>query len=175
MIDVAVRLLSAFAEHPEHGINALRLTIPRTNLGGAPDDAEPPAVTIFNDADTKEVAKDLTAPKVPALVFWGDSSADVSLRGYKRAKEVVIAAGFITDAGEDPLVINRACGYILRAGQLTFDRYNSQPLSKQYRELNGVRVLELSSVKEDRITATVGKQKMWGFLAIRAHVVETLS
>ena len=175
MLDAAVRLISGFLQHPEHGVNEMASTLPRQNLGGAPDDAAPPLVSIFNDVDHTSVAKDLTAPKVPALLVWSDSSADVTMQGYSIAKDIMLAIGFVTSDGVDDLVTNRACGYILRGGLLTLKRYNSQDKSKGYRELNGIRILEIKSVNEQRVTAAVGRQKMWGFLAVRVIAVETYS
>jgi hypothetical protein len=175
VLDATVRLLSGFFSHPEHGINEMTQSLPRAGLGGAPDDAAPPVVAIFNDVDDKSVAKDLTAPQLPAWILWGDSSAPVSLAGYKIAREVVVAGAFVTDEGVDDLVMNRACGYILRGGLITMARYNSQDNSKGYRELNGIKVHMIQSVTEQRVTAAVGRQKMWGFLYVRAIVVETYS
>lgn len=175
MLDVTVRLLAAFAAHEEHGINEMSQSLPRQNLGTKPDDEAPPIVPIFNDVDDSSVAKDLTAPETPAVIFWGDSAADIKLQGYKVAKEVAIACAFITDASSDDLVMNVACGYILRGATLTFERYNNQENSKGYRDLNGIRVLKISSITEQRVTAPMGRQKMQGFLVLRAVVVETYS
>lgn len=175
MINEVVQLISSYLEHLEHGINEMAGTVPRRTLGGGPDDPAPPVVPVFNDVTTKSVAHDLVAPKLPAIVVWGDSSADVALTGYKIAKEIVVCLAFFSADSSDDLVMNRACGYILRGGLLTLARYNHQDKSKDYRELNGVRVMKLSSVTEERVTATVGRQKMHGFLAVRAIAVETYS
>jgi hypothetical protein len=57
---------------------------------------------------------------------------------------------------------------------LTLGRYNSQENSKGFRKLNGISIHQITSVTEQRMTAVVGTRKMWGFLDIRATVVETL-
>lgn len=175
MLDTVVQLLSAFAGDPEHGVNALAPLIPRATLSpGIVGDA-PPIVTICNDVDNESVARDLDPDAVPALMFWGDSSVDVELRGYKTAKEVIIAAAYVTEDGADPLAASRARGLILRAGILTFNRYNSQDKSLNYRKLNGISVMQITKITEQRVTAAVGRRRMWGFLALQVIAAETLS
>jgi hypothetical protein len=174
MLDIAVRLVAAFCADATHGINEMAQGLPRaTMVPGIFDDA-PPLVALCNDADDESVAAALEPPEVPAFMFWGDSAADVDVRGYKIAKEVIIAGAFVTEDGADPLASVRACGYILRAGILTLGRYNSQENSKGFRKLNGISIHQITSVTEQRMTAVVGTRKMWGFLDIRATVVETL-
>lgn len=175
MINEAVRLLSGFCEHPAHGINEMASTLPRQAFGGQLAPPAPPVVAIFNDVDDASVAKDLTAPSLPAVIVWGDNSTSIKLRGYKVARGVTIIIAFITAESEDDLVMNRACGYILRGGLLTMERYNSQEKSAGYRELDGVKILEVTNVKEQRFTTAVGVQKLWGWLQVDATVVETLS
>lgn len=175
MLDVAVRLIAAFAEDEEHGINEIAGSLPRTTIGGtspADDDAAPPAVTIYNDSD--EDGDEINPDTVPAFYFWIDSSAPIDMRGYKTARSVTIVGAYITETGVDTLQAKRDCGYILRAGLITLDRYNNQTYSNGYRELNGIRVLNIKSVTEQRLIAAVGRRKMWGFLTISAQVVETL-
>lgn len=173
MLDIAVRLLAAWAGHVEHGVNELAQSFPRATLSGTVDDA-PPIVTLCNDADDESVAAHLSPDKVPALMFWGDSAPDIELRGYKIAKEVIVAAAYVTEDTADPIASVRECGYILRAGRISFERYNSQTLSTGFRELNGIKILKINSVTEQRMPGAVGNRKMWGFLDIRATVIETL-
>ena len=173
MINETVRLLTAFVQHPEHGINEMASTLPRTGLGAEPPDAAPPVVPVFSDVDTASVARDLTAPQLPAVIVWGDSDLKTTYKGYKTARDIVIAFAYVTEDTVDDLVTNRECGYILRGGILTFGRYNNQKYSEGYRELNGIRVMEIRDVTEQRVTAAVGRQKMWGFLAVEVIAVET--
>ncbi len=175
MINATVRLLSGFCKHPDHGINEMASTLPRQAFGGQLAPLAPPLVSIFNDVDDKSVAKDLTAPSLPAVILWGDSSAEVKMRGYKIARNIVVIIALVATESEDDLVMNGASGYILRGGLLTLGRYNNQDKSAGYRELDGVRVLEISSVEEQRATVAVGVQKMWGWLKADVTVVETFS
>lgn len=175
MINETVQLLALFAGHPTHGVNVMAGSIPRKNADPLkPDDDAPPVLSILNDVNDAGVANGLDPEDVPCFMMWGDSQAAVELRGYKTAKEVVIAAGFVTDENADPIASEKACGYILRGGVLTFGRFNHQSYSRDFRELNGIRILEIRSVTEQRVVAAVGRRKMWGFLDIRVTVVETL-
>jgi hypothetical protein len=178
MIDVSVRLLANWAAVATHGVNDIAATIPRKNLNSAQDDEAPPSVAFFADSDDEGTAEELDPPEVPALVFWGDADASVQRKGGLNviAKQVRFAAGYVTDSSADALTAIRNCGYILRAGRISFmSRFNSLTLSKDYRELNGVRILSIDEVNEHRVTVAVGKRKMWGFLEIKATVIDTLS
>jgi hypothetical protein len=175
MIDVTVRLLEAFFNDPVHGINEMAQTLPRKTLDPMVDDPAPALVTVCSDLSDPDVAEKLEPAKVPAFMLFGDSAADITMRGYKVAKEVIVAGTFVTDETADSLTSSRDCGYILRGGLLTLGRYNSADKAGALRSLNGIKVLEISKVVEQRVTVAVGRRKMWGFLAIHATVVESLS
>lgn len=176
MINETVQLLSAFARLPIHGINDRTWALPRKNINpDLPDDEAPPVVTIVDDVTDAGVANNLDPDVVPCFMMWGDSQTPIEIRGYKIAKEVTVAGAFVTEETADPLASEKACGYILRGGILTFGRFNHQGYSKDFRELNGIKILEIRSVTEQRIPAAVGRRKMWGFLDIRAIVIENLS
>lgn len=175
VVDAVVRLVSEFLRHAEHGVNELAGSLPRTTLGGYPDDDAPPVVPVFNDADEKGVAANLDPPEVPALVVFSDSSASVAAGGYKIARDVMIGVGYVTEGGVDEMIAGRACGYVLRGAQLSLWRYNSQEKSAGMRELNGVKILEIKSVEEQRVTVAVGRRKLWGLLLVNLTVVDNLS
>jgi hypothetical protein len=175
VINETVQLLAAFAAHVEHGVNVMAQGIPRKNLDPLkPDDEAPPILSIADDVNDPGVANGLDPEEVPCFMMWGDSQAAIEVRGYKTAKEVVIAAAFVTDEKADPIAAEKACGYILRGGVITFGRFNHQPYSRGFRELNGIKILEIRSVTEQRVVAAVGRRKMWGFLDIRVTVIENL-
>lgn len=174
MINDTVRLLEAFFKSPDHGINAMAQGIPRAGLLGADPDPAPPIITVCSDMSDAGVAEKIEPAEVPAFMLFGDSSADTKMQGYKIAKEVIVAGTYVTDEGADSIAAVRDCGYILRAGLLTLGRYNSSEKAGALRVLNGLRVMEISKVVEQRVTVAVGRRKMWGFLAIHATVVETL-
>lgn len=175
MINETVQLLSRFATHPDHGVNELAGSIPRKNIDATkPDDDAPPIVAIVDDVNDEGVAAALDPRDVPCIMFFGDSSAIINLPGYRLAREVKVVAAFVTEENADPLTSERACGYLLRALQMTFGRYNSQDLSKGYRTLNGIKVLEIKRVVEQRLSVADGRRKMWGFLDLQVIVVDTL-
>lgn len=175
MINETVVLLSAFAAHPDHGVNEMAQGIPRKNIDPLkPDEPAPPIVAIVDDQNDPGVANGLDPSEVPCFMLWGDSAPPIEYKGYKLAKEVIIAAAFVTEENADPIASEKACGNILRGGMITFGRFNHQSYSRSFRELNGIRILEIKSATEQRVVAAVGRRKMWGFLDIRAIVVENL-
>lgn len=176
MLDSSVRLLASWLLHVDHGVNEITQSLPRTALNGLPDDPAPPIVVVQNDSDDESVAKDLSPSEVPALVVWGDSSEGVTLsKSNLIAREVAIAIGYVTSDTADDRTAIRDCGYVLRGGMLSLRRFNSQANSAGYRELNGIKIMELTRVKEQRVTVALGRFKMWGFLEVRAIVIETLA
>ena len=177
MLDTVTRLLSGFLDDPVNGINAVAATIPRAGFLTqiAPDPA-PPSVVICSDATDISVAKDLTPSSAPAIVIWADSASDVKLGPhFKIAKDVIVVAAFVTDEGQDPQSAIRESGYILRAGRLCCERFNSQAASTGFRRLNGVVIHEISRVTEQRVTSPLGRFRIWGWLTIHVTAVETLS
>lgn len=175
MLDIAVRLIAGFAKSsPDFNVNILAQALPRQTGLGTPDDEGPPLVTIYNDSDDAKIAEDLDPDEVPALIFFGDSATDITVKGYPGAKEVIIAAGFVTAESDDALLSVRNCGYILRATRQCMSRYDSGDKSDGYRLLNGIKVAQINGVVEHRITAAVGRRKLWGLLEIRATVLDLL-
>jgi hypothetical protein len=174
VIDNVVRLLEAFFQDPTHGINEMAQSLPRTTLDPLVSDPAPVIVSICSDLSDAGVAEKMEPADVPCVMLFGDSSADTSIAGYKIAKEVIVAATFVTDEKADSLSSARDAGYILRAGLLTLGRYNSADKAGSLRKLNGITVLQINKVVEQRVTAAVGRRKMWGFLAIHLTAVETL-
>src|SRR5678815_5404241 len=156
MVSSVVRLVAAFLDHPTHGVNSMMQSLPRENLGGLPADPAPPTLAIFNTMDTPSVAEKLDPPKVPAIIVWGDSSAPVEMRGYKTAREAIVAIAFVTADDADPIQANRTCGLALRGIVLTMGRYNSQDFSAGYRELNGIKIHEVRKCVEEQVGFALG-------------------
>lgn len=176
MINQVVMLLSRWAADAEHGVNELAQSIPRSNFAPAPDDPAPPLVAFFSDVDDAGTAREMDPPDVPALVFWGMTEADMQPKGQLEiSRKISIAAAYVTAEDADPLTAIRDCGYILRAEAISLmARFNRVNLSKSCRELNGIRITHVTDVNEYRLTASVGRRKMWGLLEINATVIETL-
>lgn len=175
MLDTTVTLLSAWARNVDNGWNASTAVIPRFKFGVAPPEQwpAPPVIAIVDDQMDPGVAKELAPSELPCIMIWGDSDAETRYKD-RPAREVAIAAAFCTNEDMDPLEAERLCGFYMRGGRLSYFRYNRQGLSRDYRKLNGVLVMEVSKCTEQRITAAVGRYKMWGFLDLRVIVVDDL-
>ena len=175
MIDTVVRLVASWLAHPTHGVNVLAAKIPRTNISG-PADPAPPAVTIVNDADDAHAALNvMSVEQVPALVVWGDSHTDRPLKGYATAKDVIIGIGFVTDDQQDAVRMNHACGQIMRAAVISLARFNVDSIAGSARSLNGIDIMAVGSVEEQRITAMQQNRKLWGFLLPHLWAVDRYS
>lgn len=173
MIDVAVVLIAAFLKHAEHGVNEMAQSLPRNKWGGGIMDV-PRLVKIFDDVEDDAIAEDLDPPEVPALIVWGDSAGDAPANKlYRISKNVIVAAAYVTETGDDNKQCRNECGLVLRGAMLSLMRYNNQANSAGFREFNGIKVHEITSATDQRMTAAVGARKMWGVLQIRAVVGET--
>jgi hypothetical protein len=172
LLDTTVRLLAAFADTSDHSINKIAATLKRKRLVG-PDDQAPLPVSVFTDIDNTNPGID--PPKVPACMFWVDSSAEIELKSglYSVARAVTVAMAYITDEGVSEKRALSDTGYVLRAAQICFKRYNSQALSAGYRELNDIKIHQIQKITEQRVTEAVGRRKMWGFLGIPVIVVDS--
>lgn len=168
-----VRLLAAFADKSDHSINKIAATLERDNLNGGQDLAPKP-VYIFTDIDNDPPGID--PPRVPACVFWVDSTAEIQLKGLHRiARAVTVVMAYVTAEDEAPARALSDNSYVLRAGQICFKRFNSQNNSAGYRDLNGIKIHEIQGIEEQRVTAAVGRRKMWGFLTIPVIVVDSVT
>jgi hypothetical protein len=88
---------------------------------------------------------------------------------------LLICAAFVTGDKADAMKAVRDCGFIIRGTRISCKRYNSQTNSAAYRELNGIKIHEISTTTEHRITVAKDRQKMWGYLEIHVTAVETYS
>lgn len=172
MLNIVVRLLDQWAQHRDHGLMEMASTLPRQSLGGRPDDAAPPPLTFFNDADSKALLTEEGPDKVPAWVTFGDRRFLIELKGFSIAYHCFLGMAYITEDGADEVQSNRNCDYYMRGGMISLARYNSQDKSAGYRELNGIKVHQIKKVTEQRVPAAVGTRKMWGMLEIEAIVIE---
>jgi hypothetical protein len=175
VIDTVTQLLTAYAAHPTYGINTIAQGLPRNQVGGGSYPA-PPDVSFWSDVDDRGVAKSLEPPKVPAVIFLGDSSAPIEIRGYNVARNITIIGAFMTDDKADPQRAVQSGGLILRAMMICFAvHFNSQDRAQGYRGLNGIEVHKVASVQEQRMNEAVGTRRIWGFLQINVHAVDTLA
>lgn len=173
-LDNSVRLVSRWLLHPQYGINPMFQAIPRTSGPGIED---PPMddVTVENDSDHENVAKNLEPSGEDGIVVWGDSSSEVLIdKGGDNviARQVAIAIAYVTRDNVDALSAIRKCGYLMRGGTRSLRRFNRQRLSNGFRELNGIEIDQIKKVKEQRVTGALGNIRIWGFLIVEAIVIE---
>ena len=152
-------------------------TLPRDRVGGGTD-AAPGSVHVFTDVDDKGVAKTLTPPESPAIIVFAETRA-VEL-GNRRQRQrqprpMVLAIAYVTNDEADELAAQQQCDLFLRAGVLTLDKYNDQTASAGFRDLNGVRVLEVANVVERTVTIANETSKLWGWLEVHLSVVDGIA
>jgi len=186
VIGAAVQLVAGFLAHATFGINAIAATLPH-HAFSAPGDATvendaPPVVSIYNDATHPKLNLDsgYDPDDFPAVLVLretreleGSAKMDRSRAPVPRQLGIVIA--FVTDTGADPITAQRACEAILRAAELSLARYQSQGNAQGYRELNGIRVMDVTRWKRVEESAALDRVKFWGWLDVELTVVDTIA
>jgi hypothetical protein len=176
MIDAVTMLLAAWAAHPEHGFNELALSLPRAAPNGRTLPRASGPITFYNDVEHPDVLESLNPSTVPCMLFWGDSTNPVRApETYLIARDIHVAVAYVTEDTADISVANSMCALFFRAAMISMQRYNHIKFSKDFRELNGVKIHEVTAVKDLYITAAKGRRKMWGLLDIEVTAVETYS
>jgi hypothetical protein len=177
VIREATQLLAAFLADSTYGINAMAADLPRTILGSSTTAPAPPTVNIYNDVDDAGVAKNLTPPEFPSMIVFGetrevsDSNDDKAITPHP----IVVAVGFVTNDSADEQTSQAACSLLLRAGRRSLRRYRQQRASANYRDLNGIRVMDVTAVRERRVTAVAETVKLWGWLEVHLTVVDGIA
>jgi len=162
------RLITGWLEHKEFGVGVLLPNVPRQKLKGGTDTApEKPAV--FNDVDfdiTKVAGID--PPIVPALVVI----SDIDLRGGNVAQPkspsieyaAVVGIGYYAEEVEKPRNL-RDGNYVLRAVLRSLRLYQESPeRSKDYRELNAIRITTMTGLTIQRVAGAVPKSRLFGIV-----------
>jgi len=160
------RLITGWLEHPEFGINALLPTVSRKNLKGKSDPI-PAKPTLYNDVDFNIVTVGgVDPPELPALVV----SSDVDLRGdnVEQGKRPGIQVRAVTGIGyyTEETYRNenvRAGNYVMRAVLMSLKRYHeSAQRSEAFRELNGVRIVNMTGLTMQQVAGAVPKSRLLG-------------
>lgn len=173
----ATQLLAAFCRHETYGLVAMAATLPLNRIGGGTDPA-PGAINVYTDVDDKGVAKTLVPPESPAIVVFAETRAvEIGSRRQRQRqpRPMVLAIAYVTDDEADELHAQQQCDLFLRAGILMLDKYNEQAASSGFRDLNGVRVLEVTNVIERSVTVANETSKMWGWLEVHLSVVDSIA
>lgn len=163
------RLITGWLEHAEFGVNVLAPLVPRLNLAGK-SDKKPPKVTIYNDVDF-DIASvhGVDPPVMPALVVV----SDVDLRSGDTSEEkksainysAVVGVGYYEEEGESKALVVRNGNYVLRAVMRSLRAYNwSAERSKDFRELNAIRIAKLTNVTVQRMAGAVPTDRLLGMV-----------
>lgn len=195
MINQMTRILTRWLEeHPVYGVPVL--------LASAVFDssAEQTALeiktaqlplTIYNDVDDECVAKRYEPDEVPALVIIGELANDAPVHyGRGQLDYPSVGASFAYLERDEPVNYARQRGgYVLRAVQDSLLAFNVPAVSKvalagtesfyaaddTWRSLNGVEIIEVTDVRENRVTGGLGKSTligtMLGTFKVRRRVV----
>lgn len=178
MITEVTRILSAWARDPVEGVNAQLALVAHKQMDGS-DDPVPPDVTVYDDidsvgGDSEDMSLDIDPAKVPALVVAADSGASLNLHDVnylKTGEPVIVAFGYITrDVPGKQAKLNG--GYTLRALRRCLWQFKNAP--KASKELNGIRVLKLDTVRIFGVAGGMGRSQMYGLLTVSVSVVDTI-
>lgn len=180
MIVNTTRILRRWLEHPLYGINALLPDVPRARVDGVIDTV-PPSVAFYDDIDDDEVAEGIKPPITPAMVLYCDAPArvDIDQRNYLKGEAPLVFAGAYVTENLPESVAARYGGYTARAFRRSLYLFNKQELSVtpelDYRTLNGIKVMKVGLVTEQRVATDAGQSSLWGFVLASVTVVDTLA
>jgi hypothetical protein len=186
VIGAAVQLVAGFLAHATFGINAIAATLPH-HAFTAPGDPmiendAAPSVAIYNDARcaTLDLDGGYAPPEFPAVIVLRETrelegSAKPDRSRAPTPREIGLVIAYVTDPGADKLAAQAACETILRAAELSLRRYESQGNAQGYRELNGIRVMDVTRWKRVEESAALDRVKFWGWLEVELKVVDTIA
>lgn len=171
MIVEVTRLFDRWLKHSTYGVSAMLDAVPRKT----PEDDEDPRPDdpwICNDTEDVSVAEKIDPVHVPALVLFAMTGSIDAQNTNRRMgqRNVVVNVAYVTR--ETPkLKAVRDSAYVLRAVMDSLDAYNGYRDSQDYRELNGVRVLAIERISEERVAASIGESELWGFIEAQISVL----
>lgn len=175
MIVETTLLLDRWLQHTEHGFVSMMLALPRNDPEGNEFDM-PPEPLLYNDVEDEEVAGEIDPPSEVSLVLFCDSDADVQSANSNRqiARQLTIAVAYITRDTPSNVAVRNG-GFTLRAVKKSLLRFNDQGLSRDFRELNGIKVMQINSISEQRVAGAVGRSQLWGFVLTSVMVIDSNS
>lgn len=170
MINEVTQLMTRWARHEVHGVNALIPSVFRS-----PGHPEPKPVVIYNDVDDKQIADNFDPPESPALVIVADSDADTPVILHRTQQDLprfLVAMVYIVRDPESEMQARRDAGYVLGAAYESLVRFNQPKLSSpgsgevpDYRSwYDKVKVHDVLELSEHRVTGAVGRSKLIGVL-----------
>lgn len=139
------------------------------------EDPLPQMPRIYNDIEDESVADSLDPPETPALVLFAESGAEITQAqrtGRLVTHSLVMTIAYIT-RDWPPLRASIEGGYVLQAVIRSLVDYNSEGKSLNYRKLNGIKVLSINELTQERVAANLGQSQLWGFVIAEVSVIRS--
>lgn len=179
----ATRLITAWLNHPQHGVNALLPGVPKEYVGGEEEDDDPKPVDIYNDVDFDDAVDEsvlgINPPTLPALVVVFDvSPKGIDVDEVEKTSHIytmVGAVAYYSEDGINRMQARREGGYTLRAVGRSLKRYNlgrySQPRTgTSYRVLNDIKLVRITNLTFQRPAGAVPVSQMQGVVFLDVTV-----
>lgn len=153
------RMVTAWLEHEQWGVNALIPTTPRLKLDGD-EDPEPSPVEIFNDIDftvMESAGGIIQPPTAPSIVVVSDAlGRDDEVRQPKKAGHEIpwqVGVGYYAEPGyrEEAIIAGNA---VLRTVMRSLNLYHGIR-ADGYRVLNGVHCAQVTRLEIERVAPGV--------------------
>ena len=162
------RMITAWLEHKEYGVNTLLASVPRKNLSGK-DDRKPQAVKVYNDVDFNIAGVvGIDPPELPSIVVVSDM--DIRNAQVVQPKQpgvsytAVVGVGYYADEDDKSLVVKDG-NYVLRAVMRSLKMFDDSPdRSKAYRELNKIQLTRMTGLTQQRIGGAVPQSRLLGLV-----------
>lgn len=148
------------------GVNALLLNVPRSEEHDLPE-----PVVIYTDLSDEDIAADRDPPATPALVAVVDSattSRPVQGRLAVEMESVTVAIAYV-DRDRGMIRSKLDGGYTLRAVRQSMTLLQACR-DDNYRMLNRIKILKVNQITEYRVTGSVGRSTLLGFVLVELHV-----
>ena len=148
------------------GVNNLLSQVPRSEEHDLPT-----PVTIYTDLSDDDIAADREPPSTPALVVVVDSatvSQPVQGRLAVEMSNVTVAIAYV-DRDRGMIRSKLDGGYTLRAVRQSMTLLQACR-DDAYRLMNSIKILKVNQITEYRVTGSVGRSTLLGFILVELHV-----
>lgn len=170
MIREITLMVDRWLNHSTYGVAQMLPNVPKEAGDVLP--AMPP---IYNDVEDDSVAMEINPVKVPALVVWTERNPDIEFQGrrpgFNAAASVVI--GYVT-RDESVIKARRDGSFILRAVRQCLALMDLGKISEDARTLNGIKIVDVVSIDEERVTGSIGGSTLVGLVVMNVKVMDTV-
>jgi hypothetical protein len=159
-------IMERWLKDSTYGVNALLNAVPRS-----PEHNLPTPVAIYTDLSDEDVAADRDPNVVPALVVVVDSatsSRPVQGRPAVEMDSVTVAIAYV-DRDRSLIRSKLDGGYTLRAVRQSMTLLQACR-DDNYRVLNKIKLITVNQITEYRVTGTVGRSTLLGFILVEVHI-----